>query len=498
MAKSISYNINRFDGGMSDDIRSHDLSKCAYVSHFDIYCDKHRLIPFPGYTADQDFSGTDGLKTYNLANFVWNDGTWYCVGTKSDNTGSKLFSKVTAETAEWSAVASGEGTDNLIPRTMLAYDQGKLWFQTTATTNTYLSIHQLSVGTTDKDTTISTSVATLPYVVEYAFDDEYYSNTGERDILKIDNTTITDPIKTTSGYVTDIQSGDEQLGIMTYRFFPFKAQLLLWDSGSILIDRKIEFGNGRESALGYPSGTWVAAIAENLVSHSENDDLANGTYALAIKRASAVGGARTMFRMESKTLTNAKLTPSRSKYRDSMLFYARVPQDATPTTYKEGIFAVGKCKDDSPLAVSVLLDTGTLGSVEGYYSEGNHHYFAHGGDGSVSRLSPRSGTFDITAVYETLMFGHDIPQKKTLKRITVNTEDLPASATVVMKYRLDEDDAFTTMATSSTDGDERHTFTSAAGVPIGGFQEIQFRLEVLGNVAVKGIELDLEVIEDLA
>jgi hypothetical protein len=454
MAKSISYNINRFDGGMSDDIRSHDLSKCAYVSHFDIYCDKHRLIPFPGYTADQAISGdVDGLQTYGIVNFVWNNGTFYALGTKSDGTGSKIWSKATAETAEWAAVTGSEGTDDIIARPMMAYDNGYIWFQTYVTTTTYLSIHQVGVGTTDKDTTIGTGgVSDLPYVVEYAFDDEYYSITGKNDILKIDQTAITDPIKTTGGYATDIQSGDEQLGIMTFRFFPYKAQLLLWDSGSVLIDRKIEFGNGRESALGYPSGTWVAAIAENLVSNSTNDDLANGQYGLSIKRASAVGGARTMFRMAGQTTTNAKLTPSRSKYKDSMLFYARVPQDATPTTYREGIFAVGKCKEDSPLAVSVLLDTGTLGSVEGYYSEGNHHYFAHGGDGSVSRLSAPSGTYDITAVYESLFFGHDIPSKKTLKRITVNTEDLPASATVVMKYRIDSDDSWTTMGTSDTDG----------------------------------------------
>ena len=43
MSRKLTYNINRFDGGMSDDLRTSDLSKCAYVSHFDIYCDKNRL-----------------------------------------------------------------------------------------------------------------------------------------------------------------------------------------------------------------------------------------------------------------------------------------------------------------------------------------------------------------------------------------------------------------------------------------------------------------------
>ena len=483
---------------MSDDIRSHDLSKCAYVSHFDIYCDKHRLVPMPGYTADQDFSGTDGLKTYNIKNFVWDSGTFYAVGTKSDNTGSKLFSKATAETASWSAVASGEGTDDLVGFTTLISSGSELYFQTEAAGTVYLSQHSLGVGTVDKDTTLTTNTPSFPFVVEYAFDDTLYTNTNETDVLSVDGGTVTDPAKDTGGYVVDIQSGDEQIGIMTYRFYPYKSQLLLWDSGSVLIDRKVEFGNGREAALGYPSGIWVAAVAENLLSNSINDDLANGSYALAIKKATPAGNALTMLRMEAATSTNAQLTPSRGKYRDSMLFYARVPQDATPTTYREGIFAVGRCKEQSPLAVSVLLDTGTLGSVEGYFTVGNHHYFAHGGDGSVSRLSPKSGTYGITCVYESLMFGHDIKDKKTLDQITVQTEGLRSGGTVVVKYRTDIDDSFTTMGTSDIDGAEKHTFTKAEGIPIGGFQEIQFRVEVLGSSTVKGIDIDLEVLENTA
>ena len=78
MARKRTYNINRFDGGITDDIRSNDLSKCAHVSHFDIYCDRNRLIPMPSFTADQDTvsGGADDLQNYNVKAFVFDDGTF--------------------------------------------------------------------------------------------------------------------------------------------------------------------------------------------------------------------------------------------------------------------------------------------------------------------------------------------------------------------------------------------------------------------------------------
>jgi len=160
----------------------------------------------------------------------------------------------------------------------------------------------------------------------------------------------------------------------------------------------------------------------------------------------------------------------------------------------EGIWAVGRRNVNSPLAVSLLMDTSGLGQMDGYFGFGYHHFFAHGGDGSVSRLDDHvSGTFDVTATYESLMFGSDTPYKKQLNGVTVVTEDLPAGATVVLKYRLDTDDSWTTIGTSDTDGKEKHMFTKN----IDDFQEIQLRVEVLGKVSVKGIHVSLTETDDL-
>jgi hypothetical protein len=95
-------------------------------------------------------------------------------------------------------------------------------------------------------------------------------------------------------------------------------------------------------------------------------------------------------------------------------------------------------------------------------------------------------------VYESLVFGANSPNYKKLNGISVHTENLPASGSVVVKYRTDQDSAWTTIGTSSTTGTQVHNFTRNGATQIGRFQEIQFRVEVTGNAPVKNIHIALE------
>jgi hypothetical protein len=488
--------IKRFDGGITSDIRNtSDLSKCAFVSHFDIYSDPYKLIPMPGYVADMnDGSTATGMKQYNIKAFCYN-GTMYAVGTKTGGADCKLFEKASPTTAAWTASTTGEGTYDIHPRTtMWTNPSGHLYWATTNAGVTYITRYAGTIS--DNHATLqSFALTTQPIVSEYAFDDNRYYNTGADDVDRLSGTTITDSAKDTSISVTDIQSGDEQVGLFGHRSFPYRSQLLLWDSASSLIDQKVELGKGIVKAGGRPSGTWVAVIDENMSDISSAfQEEANGKFGMSIKYVSG-NSAETLLRFVAATDTNGMILPTRGVYKDAMLFYARIPQDATPTTYKQGIWAVGRRNASSPLAVSLLLDTTSLGSIQGYYEFGNHHYFSHAGDGSISRLG--TTTYDVAAVYETLMFGsNELNNSKTFTGVSILTENLPSGGSVVLKYRTDEDSAWTTVGTSSTVGTQRHNFTSVSGVPIGEFREMQFRVEITGNAPMKEFVFDYEVLSD--
>lgn len=502
MSRKLVYNIRDFSGGITHNIRDlSDLSKCAHVSHFDIYRDHHRMYPMPGYIADMhDGSAATGMKVYGIKAFLSDSGTLFAVGTKSNGTGTKIVGKDAPTDASWDLTPLGltiEGTYTLYAGTFLAGDASNQFFVTTNAGDTFLSRHNGGTVTDNYATLDSTAAlsGSEKAVVEFAPDALLYFTRVNTDASSINGTTIGVSAKTTGAFLTDIQAGDEQVGLFGYRFSPNYAQLLIWDTESLLVDQNIEFGKGRGKALGYLSGTWVGIVDENLASGDTSyNEEQNGKYAFAVKYANG-GSAETLVRIYGKTNTNGKVMPCRGKYNDAMLFEARVPTDAGGTTFKEGIWAVGKSSAGIP-SLSLLLDTAELGSIEAYYTFGDHHFFAHAGDGSISRLDNfTSGTYDVAAVYETLFYGADTPNEKTLNGISVITENLPASGSVVVKYRTDENDSWTTLGTSSTTGTQVHSFTRTSSGPIGNFTEIQFRVEVTGNAPVKNIYTSLEELD---
>jgi len=457
----------------------------------------------PGYIDDMSDGLTDdGMKQYGVRAFTATYGGVWAVGTKSGGSGWKLFTKSAITDASWDLTPLSvvmEGNYTLYPKTFLTGDASNQFFVTTNSSKTWLT-RENGGSATENWTELSASAlgaTSARTVADLAPDGNVYASKAIQNILSIDldAPAVTDDVKTTGIRVLDVQPGEDQLGIFGYRYSPHFAQLLLWDYSSLLIDQNIEFGKGRGTALGYLSGTWVGVVDENLTSQGLGfDDEENGIYSLAVKYATG-GSAETLTRVYGKTNTNAKLWPNRSTYRDAMLFEARIPTDSGGTTFKGGVWAIRR-NTQGGIALSHLLDTESLGSVESASCFGSHFLLAHGGDGSISRLDDfTSGTYDVTAVYESLMFGTDTPNLKELKGISVQTEDLPSGASVVVKYRTDEDDSWTTLSTSSTTGTEIHNFTTASGSPIGRFQEIQFRVELTGNAPIKNIYVSLEELD---
>lgn len=510
MARKLTYNINRFDQGMSGDIRdTSNPLKFAWIQHLDIYRKATEAHVMPGYVADQTFDGNaTGLKLYDVRAINYYDGRVVAVGTKLDGTGSKLFHKTAPTDASWEDGIFGtsvEGTDNLAPHTWLVGGATNLFFITTAGTVTYASRYN---GTSISDK-VATLISVAPtdisknLIIERSLLDPsiQYVNTGglNNNIGSVSGATFTVSARTAGDVADDVQSGDDIIGIASSLNFPSRAQLLLWDSASLLIEQKVNLGQGRVYALGYPHSTWVAVVNEGLDTRvSGLNEQANNDASFSIKVPSG-GTAETIYRTTASTNTGGEIIPLRGRLRDAMTFYARVPKDSTPTAYYEGVWAVGKASATSPLAISIPFDTSSLGEIESICNIGNHFYFIHGGDYSVSRLDTfETGAYDVPATIETLFYGSDSPYLKELNGISVTTENLPSGASVQLQYRTDQDNAWTTLGTSNTTGTQRHSFTRAAGTPIGRFQEIQFRIVFTGKIVVKNIHIQITETDSLS
>lgn len=510
MARKLTTVISRFDGGMTDAIRdTSNPTKFAYISHFDIYRDPNQMYVMPGFESLNGFSGNaTGIKVYDIRAFTTEvDGREiYALGTKSDGTGSKIFHITESSSTEWSAtnpLNAVEGSDNLVARPFLAYENPKLLFPVEDAS----SANVLKIGTTGASSYSSYAPATFSiintsrYLFEKGFNGTLYALAQNWGAVRSLTASALTNVKTTGGNPIDLATGDYTIGIAQTLGAPVRASVLVWDSASLLADQNVRVVNHQSGAIGYVQGTWVLATDSGLYEDSNASSNGNGIATIDVHVVSGETPHRIWGKegVPAAVYTENDMFPIKGQYDGAMMFHVRMATNTAQTEFYQGVMAVGTNRPDSPIAVSQLLNTSSLGVVETVYNSGRRFYFAHGLDGSVSRLQRfDTGTYDVPATIETLVYGANSPYLKELNGISVVTENLPASASVKVDYRTDVDSAWVELGTSNTTNRQKHVFTRAQGTPIGRFQEIQFRITCTGKIVLKNIKIDITETDDLA
>ncbi len=504
MARKRVYNSNRFDGGMSDSPRdTSNLTKLAYISHLDIYRDPNRMFVMPGF---ESFSGYDGdpvgIKVYDPQDVAFFDETnVILLAKKSDGTGSKLFQAASTET-QWKnpvSYSTNEGADNLIPRPFLAILGGISYYPVNVSST--LRIARIDFSTYSNSWTAASSEnATGGNKTNYiqatpANNTYFYTHAGS--INRLETSGVTWNFKSSATTVRDLTTSDYTVGITGSVAGP-SGRVLIWDDASLLADQRNNLGGGRPRAIGAPSQTFTVIMDEYLVGSGE-ESTTNGISQMTVR--ALVGETQdSIYRVRGFRNAANDIYSVKTGYKNMMTWYAYYATNSGGSAFENGVWAFGKGEMDSQMGVSKLIDTSSLGAVRQARWIGDNCWFInHSGDGSVSRLQRfDTGTYDVPATIETLIYGADSPYLKELNGISIVTENLPSGGSVVVSYRTDEDNTWTTMGTSDTAGKQKHNFTKANGTPIGRFQEIQFRIVITGKTAVKNIMVAVTETDDLS
>jgi len=509
MARKRIYNTNRFDGGMTDSPRdTSNLTKLAYISHLDIYRDPNRMFVMPGFESVEGLGeDSDGIKIYDLRAFTDSVDARriYALGTRADGTGSKIF-EVDDQAGATTWVAGGvlntvEGNHNMPDRPFLGYDNPKLLYPVNSGSGFGLSIGTNGASSYSRyNPTGFTVYDSTRFTLERGFNGTLYYVHGSSGGVRSVNASDAPLAKPVAGVPRDIASGDYTIGVLQQRSDPLRGSTLIWDAASLLADQNVRLRNADVRAIGHINGSWVVAWNEGLFTNSSSAAGGNGRASIGV---TIIAGETPYTVWEKDGFSGSLYTdndqfPIKGGYNNSVMFYARMARNVAKTEFDGGVYCVGTAQPESQIAVSQLLNTESLGVVENVFNSGRRFYFAHSNDGSVSRLQRfETGTYNVPATIETLIYGADSPYLKELNGISVVTEDLPAGGSVQCFYRTDEDDAWTTMGTSNTAGKQKHNFTKANGTPIGRFQEIQFRIVITGKTAVKNIMVAVTESDDL-
>jgi hypothetical protein len=452
----------------------------------------------PGFLSRNSFAstGNTNVKQYDIRAFNFEIGT-YAVGTKSNGTGAKLLEF--DETLKYWKVPSTpydtETTSNLAQRPFLHWINPNFYYPvvTSSPNTTYVVEHGATASPNpDEDwaTYLASFQVTGQFKIKQVFDgSDYIGADGYSGLKRITESGLTN--KSTALTVRDFETGNYQVGITGSTNTPVRSQVLQWDTQSLLNDENVLAGKGIARVIGYPNGVWTVVMDESMTSFTTSDIEANGTPSMSVKVISGET-AETVYRVFSPNNTNAVVETIVGGYRDAMAWYAKIPTD---TGYNEGIWAFGRGELGGLAGVSILLDTSSLGRVETCAWRGFDCWFAHNQDGSVSQLDDfTTGTYNVNATLETLVYGAKSPYLKSLDGITINTSEL-STQSVQVQYRIDRDTSWTNMGTSTSG--QRHSFTKAEGSVIGRFQEIQFRIILSGKIEVTGITIQLTESNDL-
>lgn len=508
MARKRIYNHIRFDGGMTHDNRNtSDLSKSSFISHIDIYRENHRAYVMPGFESVNGFDENEnGIKLYDLRAFSdsINVNHIYGLGTRSDGTGSKIFMiNDKAGATQWTAggdILAVEGAGTITTRPFLVWDNPKLLYPI----NNAGILNIATNGVSSYDTyapTGSPIQSADRYTVEKGFNGTVYvSNPSLGGLRSITRTALTSA-KTVSGSTYDHATGDYTIGIVQFQADPIRGSVVIWDAASLLADQNVRLKNVTPTAIGYVKGSWVIGFRNGINDSSSTSGGSNGQSTFGVIVISGETPHRIWeYRCFPATVyTESDQFAIKGEYNGAMLFYTRVATTANKSSFLSGIFAAGSNNINSPIGVSQLLNTESLGIVENAYNFGSRFYFAHNSDGSISRLQRfDTGTYDIPGYIETLFYGADSPHNKTLEGISVVTENLPSGASVEVQYRKDENDSWVSLGVSNTTDKQVHNFTRVAGVPIGKFREIQFKIIINGKVILKSYLVSITEEDDLS
>ena len=500
--------INRFDGGMAEDLRTTASNQCASSVNFDISTNPHKLKPFSDPIAETHASGpiTDyAITDVGVLNISGTTPTVYGMGrASSGSTNVAIFKKSSTSdiTAQWGA-SSATNASAVNPGTMLGY-----YDQTAATDKMFfLSANTGLYSFTDPSTITSlgalsavVSGVSYPKPYRHPIDNTVYMGSANK-VYKFDAVTYTSPtLLHTFGANFMVQSFTEYGNYLAIA----GRSITRSTKSSVYLSNRIIPNDGAQQVIDWGEGSLV--IVENIdgyiVGVSYTEDVGGystvSNYKLYIK-VWAGGEVRTVKEIETRRLDEIKIWKAKH---DNKLYFG---YDTDRSIYVVGRNKLGDwfVTGDRYYNPSGTYITGTFNGISfvgdvafmAYQDGGTTGYLVRQGTGSTYALT----SYYTTTINPNMEVSHRALRKKLISvRIAYTAE--ANNGTVGVGFRQDtQTAAFTSIIseTKATAGEYVvHADMTGAGEGFDEGYELQFQFTSTGNVSIKQFEYVYELMND--
>lgn len=488
--------IERFSGGISDDVRQNTSTGYSITQHFDTLTSPYRLIPFRD-------SEADNTTQVGVVNFAYDGTKIYGLGLKTSTLRAQIYQK-TGATGSWgepSTSTSGTIT-NHIGNTFIIYKGYTYQFVASNSLDrwqiggTYTDAYQALAFTAFTDGSGCTTQGIVHSKADTLYIGYYSTSNGSR-IFSLNNTTPTANAfqLPTNMIVTALAEYGSYLAIACRPAVSGagNSKVFIWDMVSTTPTDVLDFGAGDLWCLGNVGGYLVGVM-----NGASSSDITFTKKRVHIK--TYAGGAVQLFKtLEDDGLELFGLLGYKPFI--STLNGLSFGLYSTGSKVLTGIYTFSRPNETYPFSVTcerLIHNSTSITSFVGMMRLGDVMFTAYNHVASTSSNVGRTNdiaSYTATSVYESQRFGTDNTRmKKNIIGITVNHEYLPSGASAVVKYRKDAETSWTTIFTSNTQNalyySSKNITSSGAIIPE--FREIQFRIESTGGAVITGFSFKYE------
>ena len=432
--------INRFDGGIANDLRIKLSNKFALTKHFDALTYPHKLVPHYKTESDKGIGKTALITKFLYAPWL-SAGAYrlYGFGVVAGSTKAKVYSYDLSSFGGWGTPSKGESG--------LATRNTKVFFYYKNYIYMWANDKLIRFDTTNSDNFNdnyqSIAFTNVAQPVHHPSDDIAYFFSDNK-VHSLNDTTFLPAVLTLPSdlkIVAGCPYGNYlAIACVSLRSFHQKSIVFLWDRDSSLatLTERIDFGEGEIIHIADLDNKLTAVMNYYL-----NSSLGLDKGKLLVKQA--IGNKAKIINElnaddavaeDGSIITNTDFLEN-----DKLYFPASIPlNDDT----RNGIWVLDSNGNLTLDFVEEEVDNATTKTYQGIFKTGNIWWIAHSADGSINRSDDGAAySATLTSVYESLINGGNAKLNnrltKKLKGVEVLTEPLPIAGRITLKYRKDDD-----------------------------------------------------------
>jgi hypothetical protein len=389
MSKTVTYKLNNFSGGVSDDPREENNTKFQITKHFDVFSQPNRLTPYRSLEADTEtsVSATD-LKQYFAKDHLYasSSAKLYALGQTGGGL-TKIVQKAVAESGLWTLPANSEGT-GVVQNGCLVEYKDYLWgFQGT----TQVFKWGLLSGTptiTDSAGTVATITSVAQGVI--AKDDQLYLPYNNKLVRVTAAGTVQDDalILPTNFKITSITNYGNYLavGCAPISTFNGTSKVFLWNLTSPDVQEVVDWGEGELRVLETVEGMIVGITDRYL-----NNATGAGTGSMIVQVYQG-GAPQVVKEVFTKALTGKSMPLSKAVKNNRVFFACKIMTNTAGTEYNEGIWSFGRKNVNYPfsLTLDVIDENINTSGIQSFGTAANYFFITHSADGSVDKTNQQT------------------------------------------------------------------------------------------------------------